>query len=106
MLTFLFFSVQFTKLRSLDLSGNDIIHYFPVFTTMVKAGLDIRYRTVPVQDSAGTGQYRYRTVPVQDSTGTRQCRYRTVPVQDSAGTGQYRYKRVPVQDSTGTGQCR
>jgi hypothetical protein len=52
------FSVQFSKLRSLDLSGNDIIHYFPVFTTMVKAGLDIRYRTVPVQESTGTGQYR------------------------------------------------
>ena len=34
---------RFPKLRTLDLTNNDLIHYYPEFTPMVKQGLDLRY---------------------------------------------------------------
>ncbi|XP_023321247.1 chaoptin [Eurytemora carolleeae] len=35
---------QFESLKTLDVEGNDLIHYFPVFSAPIKAGLDVRYR--------------------------------------------------------------
>jgi len=34
---------QFPMLKTLDLSGNDLIHYYSEFTSKIKAGMDLRY---------------------------------------------------------------
>eukprot|EP00092_Neocalanus_flemingeri_P025507 GFUD01027655.1.p1 GENE.GFUD01027655.1~~GFUD01027655.1.p1 ORF type:complete len:1068 (-),score=163.25 GFUD01027655.1:152-3355(-) len=34
---------QFPVLKTLDLTGNDLIHYYPEFTAKIKSGLDLRY---------------------------------------------------------------
>ena len=33
---------KFESLKTLDVEGNDLIHYFPVFSAPIKAGLDVR----------------------------------------------------------------
>ena len=34
---------RFPALATLDLTGNQFIHYYPVFTQGIKSGLDLRY---------------------------------------------------------------
>jgi len=34
---------QFKSLKTLDVRGNDLIHYYPVFTKSITTGLDLRY---------------------------------------------------------------
>jgi len=34
---------KFPMLKTLDLRGNDLIHYYPEFTSKIKSGMDLRY---------------------------------------------------------------